>query len=112
MTFYVYLIQCEHFVKVGISSDPVRRCANLADNGPFPLILRNSWAYPCRRTASFIESACHELLTEHGLHHKGEWFVTAERVLPVVEHVMGQYPIPMLPGQCSVWPENTSFRGD
>lgn len=68
-TRFVYLIQCEDYVKVGVSSNPEGRLRSMQTGNPFNMFLVNKW----ETTSDFrIESITHRELAEYRVH--GEWF--------------------------------------
>ena len=73
-TVYLYAIQMDEAVKIGISNNPARRLASLQTSSP--KILRLVWAYNAgdRRTARRIESQLHRRFKVLGYWLTGEWF--------------------------------------
>ena len=63
----VYFIKCGEFVKIGVSSDPLKQLRNLRIGNPFELELLNH--IPGNEA---LESALHEKFAD--LHHRYEWF--------------------------------------
>lgn len=58
-------------VKVGFSSDPAKRCAQL--QGSNAEIIRIAWAVRSEH-AMKLEKAAHRYLKANGRHVRGEWF--------------------------------------
>lgn len=59
-------------VKVGISSDPARRLANIQTACPFPLFMLATFFCPSREAARTIEAAFHTSQSRNNT--SGEWF--------------------------------------
>lgn len=91
MTFYVYVVQSLGFAKVGISAKPDKRALALADSTPHDLTLMCVYRYPDREVARLFEKMSHNVLKARGLHHKGEWFVFSECLLPSLDFLHASY---------------------
>ena len=76
---FVYVIQCQDFVKFGIADDVRGRLSNMQTGCPFPLKLLASW--PCK-DAKNTERRLHKLFRQ--FHLRGEWFKVPEDLLAVV----------------------------
>jgi hypothetical protein len=68
---YLYMIRCQNYIKIGISSQPEVRISALQIGCPFKLEMVG---YFLPRNAWVIEHAAHKILTESGRHTHGEWF--------------------------------------
>ena len=68
----VYIIQCNEFYKVGLSSDHQRRILELQTGNPYKLHLRVCLVYEKRSHAAYVEKWLHENLAEN--RKRGEWF--------------------------------------
>lgn len=68
---YLYFVRAEghHFVKIGITSDPIRRLKGLQASCPIRL-----WFDKVIKGASDYERLIHIHLYQLGLHSHGEWF--------------------------------------
>jgi len=69
---YIYAIQCELFVKVGIAASVTSRLSQLRMSNPYQLKLIGKQAVP-HEVAATAEVAAHLLLAKH--HHRHEWFL-------------------------------------
>jgi len=68
----IYIIKCDKFCKIGISSTPDDRLLNLQVGNPVKLTLFKSLEIPKGMDASIMESECHKELSQY--HERGEWF--------------------------------------
>lgn len=70
----LYVVQGDHGrSKIGISSDPNARLAQLKTGSPFPISLATVYAPSCDSMGALrIEQAAHAMLTAHRC--EGEWF--------------------------------------
>lgn len=73
-TACIYAIKCEHFFKVGITTNKDARLATLSRMNPFDLSCELYRTIPYRH-AHFIEKHVHDALSEW--HHRGEWFTAS-----------------------------------
>ena len=69
---FVYAITCQQYVKLGISSQPFNRLANMQTANPMELKLVWLMSFNKRSKALAYESGLHELF--RGRHVRGEWF--------------------------------------
>lgn len=69
---FVYILQCEQFVKVGIATDVPKRVASLQPGNPFPIKVLRKVLYPSRLQALLVERTVHHVLAPHRLF--SEWF--------------------------------------
>jgi hypothetical protein len=84
---HVYVMRCERFVKVGITSNLKKRLAGLQGENPFPVILASKFLLDDRRYAYLAEQRCHKVMREYRVF--GEWFdVPFEVARPVVASVV------------------------
>ena len=81
---YLYVIECDRFVKVGISANPEKRVKGMATDNPFELRLRFR-----RRVYSFLageaEFNAHQQLAQY--HHANEWFTCPSALAHEAIHV-------------------------
>lgn len=90
---FVYLMQCERFVKVGIATDPQKRWAGLQGANPFPVRLAGKFRFDDRSYAYLAEQACHRVMAAHRTF--GEWFdvpydsakAVVRRVVPAARYL-------------------------
>lgn len=83
----LYVMRCEHFIKVGISSDVARRLAGLQGANPFPVKLGTKFRFADRQYAALAERACHSLFASTQVF--GEWFnVEYDVAVPLVREVV------------------------
>jgi len=75
----LYFALCGDAVKIGVSSDPPARIADLQTGAPGPLKLIATIA-----SAGHLENECHKKLAH--LHLHGEWF----RYTPEVDSLIGE----------------------
>jgi hypothetical protein len=69
---YLYLMQCEHFFKVGIASDPYARQRGLQAPNPFPVRLLTKQLFETKIYAMLAEPTVHRVLEPW--RHGNEWF--------------------------------------
>lgn len=85
MVFWMYVISCEGYSKIGIAADPIKRATNIASGNPFDVTIDGAFRVPID-LARLAEALCHAKLAAH--HHRGEWFAVEPAVaLALVEHV-------------------------
>lgn len=70
---YADIEEKNQFLKVGISSAPYGRLYGFQTANPFPLRLLDTWRFPTRDDALWVERKFHE--ENHERKCKGEWFV-------------------------------------
>lgn len=70
--YCVYVFDCDHGVKVGITYDIDSRCADLERGFGTPFRPLRVWHFKSRQGAWEIEQHAHLLLAEWGTY--GEWF--------------------------------------
>jgi hypothetical protein len=73
---YIYIIQCEQYVKVGRTLNPESRLLDMQVGNPFPLRLIE--VFEDIPNAYAIEYQIHEKLCRY--HHHGEWFECKPKV--------------------------------
>jgi len=84
---YVYVMRCERFVKVGITSNLKKRLAGLQGENPFRVTLASQFLLADRRYAWLAEQNCHKVMREYRVF--GEWFdIPFETARPVVVAVL------------------------
>jgi hypothetical protein len=66
---YLYLIQCNEFVKIGISYDVEERLSALQTGNPYPLAILDSFEFA---DAGYIEGILHRKFADARV--QGEWF--------------------------------------
>jgi len=69
---FLYLMQCEHFIKVGIAVDTQARRAELQRSNPFPIRILYRRQIEAKAFAMIAERGVHRRLCEW--QHAGEWF--------------------------------------
>lgn len=74
MNEFIYIIECDKFIKVGITANIKRRVSALRTANPFEINLFDSIEIPGGYIARSIEKAAHDDLKSKGFHHKLEWF--------------------------------------
>jgi hypothetical protein len=95
MAEYIYLIRCNEFVKIGISSDIEYRLSNLQVGNPYQLQLLHK--IECEK-ASLVEGLLHSRFSRS--YERGEWFImTDEDVEEAVK-------------MCSVFQDGSNAFGD
>lgn len=60
------------FMKVGITSNPKARLAELQTGNPYPLDMMHTRRMPSRDAARTVEARVHDILSD--FHMSGEWF--------------------------------------
>lgn len=89
MSFNLYAIKCEQFIKIGIAKDVQARMHTLKTMVPFDCELLRETAYPSAKVndriqinnALLVERHLHELLQGDGMKRRGEWFDDIEKTL-------------------------------
>src|SRR5271157_1983387 len=66
---YLYLIQCQQFLKIGVANDVEVRLAQLATGNPYPLHVVAAYGF---ENASAVETVLHQKFSH--LRKFGEWF--------------------------------------
>lgn len=69
---HVYIIQSEHYYKVGLANDPVQRLGELQVGNPIELILKRAICFQNRKVAIMVEKYVHNALKPFSV--RGEWF--------------------------------------
>ena len=77
---FIYMVECEGFIKIGVASNVQDRLANMQTGCPFPLVLLTSFVSACPYED---EESIHALLEEYRV--RGEWFRLPE---PMVMHLL------------------------
>lgn len=72
---YLYMIRCQNYIKIGVSSQPKNRMITLQIGCPFKLEMVG---YFLPRNAWVLEQTAHKMLTENSRHVHGEWFEMAD----------------------------------
>lgn len=70
-TVFLYVLEADRWVKVGIARDPHNRLAQVAGHCPLPVSIIALRSVPYER-AGRAERLAHRLLAAS--HHRGEWF--------------------------------------
>ncbi len=70
--YYVYVLDCDHGVKVGITRDLHGRLADLERGYGHPFELLRWWSVASRQRAWLVEQSAHHLLAD--CRTTGEWF--------------------------------------
>jgi hypothetical protein len=99
MIFYLYAIQCEQFVKIGISKDVSGRMHMLQTMVPFECKILRSTAYPgsfirekrAVNNALLVERHLHNLLQIDDINRRGEWFDDIEKTLTKYDFFTHQF---------------------
>jgi Meiotically Up-regulated Gene 113 (MUG113) protein len=73
---YLYLIESQHFCKIGIANDVQSRLAQLSTGNPFELKLLACYSY---ENAEVVERSIHQRFAEKRA--RGEWFALGEQDL-------------------------------
>jgi len=68
---YVYFVECQGYVKIGVAKSPHKRMANMQSGNPFPLTLWGA-IMPNKADAFTVEAALHHWFWTQ--HHSLEWF--------------------------------------
>jgi hypothetical protein len=76
---FVYVMECETFIKVGITKNTESRLGTIRACNPYQVDLLLSFAVPLESRAVDIEKAIHTALKKH--HHNREWFKSSARAL-------------------------------
>lgn len=66
---YIYLMECEGMLKVGVSKNPLSRASHLQGGNPFEITIRNMWETPYPFE---VECNVHWRLGRYRV--SGEWF--------------------------------------
>jgi hypothetical protein len=69
---FLYFIECEEYIKIGVSNDPTRRCTDLNLSVPFQCNLLAVRPCDSPKDSRCLERAYHLAQKEHKV--KGEWF--------------------------------------
>lgn len=91
---WVYVMRCERFVKIGISSDVAKRHRGLQGAVPLLVTMANKYTFADRQYAWLAEQECHALLSDYRTF--GEWFEvpyelaigTVRQVVPAARRLM------------------------
>lgn len=78
---YIYVIQCQGFVKIGIADNPKKRLSELQVGCPFKLELVRAFA---SRDPRRDEKSLHHSLGKH--HERGEWFRLTDPLSQLLTH--------------------------
>lgn len=73
---HIYILKCDKFYKIGISSNVDVRVKGIIKSYPHEIILLHTIKTD---QCSLLESALHISLMEY--HHKGEWFILPEWIV-------------------------------
>jgi len=76
----LYFITCGDLVKIGKSTNPQQRLAQIQTSAPGPCVMT-----ACFKSAGYLEAEIHRLLREQRRH--GEWFVYDEHVKHLIESI-------------------------
>jgi len=84
---YVYVIECDGFFKVGISSDVEERLASFKSHSPHEFKIVHIRKFDSRVVAFDVEKTIHHELKTLGKHRHGEWFenISKEKIVFVVD---------------------------
>ena len=72
MTYFVYVIECGPYAKVGHASNVQQRVSDMRTGNPFDMAVAHAFRFQHRYLAIAGERHAHSVLKSH--HHKGEWF--------------------------------------
>ena len=92
---FLYLMECEHFVKVGIATNTQARRAELQRSNPFKIRILWSKKFEFKMFAMIAERAVHRALGDW--RHAGEWFtVSPEQARAAISMVCAEMPALMI----------------
>ena len=79
--YYLYIVKCKKFAKVGISSNLKSRLEALNAFNPVEVKLVSKIKYHDKKSALMCEKELHKILKLKGYHIKYEWFEPFDKVL-------------------------------
>lgn len=88
----VYMIQCEDYVKIGMSSNIKARLDSLQTANPFRLQVLDFIYCGSSKAANWLESVFHQDLSSHRVNTKSEWFDYNEEVIVYFTKAKQRYP--------------------
>jgi hypothetical protein len=101
---FVYVLECEGFVKIGYAHDPIYRTTVHQVGNPFQINLVGYAEYPSRQAAEAAENRALAAFREQ--RSRGEWHAAdANEVLTYVRRDAGELPRPQrrpVPSQATV----------
>jgi hypothetical protein len=79
---YVYLLECQHFYKIGIANDVASRLAQLSTGNPYEIKVLAVYFF---ENAAVVEGALHQRFSAN--RERGEWFDLGKKELAVFHDV-------------------------
>lgn len=86
----VYFIQCQSFVKIGISVNVERRYGSIKNANPYPIRPLGFIKVVSPEEMQCMEVALHDLFKSS--HHRGEWFRDSEELRVYIASVAAEWP--------------------
>ena len=72
MIYYLYLLKCQQYFKIGIANDISRRMCEMQVGNPFPISREASLCFASKDAALTAEKSLHGLFSKSAV--SGEWF--------------------------------------
>ncbi len=82
---YIYVMKCEHYMKIGMASNFENRLAAISCCTPFEVSILDTFELDDKVSASVAEKLCHDELKKANYHKKLEWFHLTEESLKIVK---------------------------
>lgn len=70
--YCLYVVECQGYVKIGITNDLKERLTHFRTGNPFPITVKNVFHFQNRQGAVYLESFFHKALDSWRF--SGEWF--------------------------------------
>lgn len=93
----VYFIQCESFIKIGVSADVTARLRQLRTSNPHDVVPLGFVHQAIAATAIALEAELHTRFASH--RHRGEWFHAHQTILAYVSAASQGWPLEQGVGQ-------------
>lgn len=87
---YLYIVECESFIKVGITNDMNKRLETLSSSNPFKLSVIDCVQYENQIQAGMVEKMFHHKLKDIGKHVKYEWFINDSESMFLIDELKEQ----------------------
>jgi len=85
MSSYIYVMKCEDYMKIGMSTNIKNRLESISACTPFDVSILGTFEFEDRASASVAERLCHEELKKANFHKKLEWFHLNDESMEVVK---------------------------
>ena len=85
--YYLYVIKCDQYIKVGVTTDMCSRLNSIYQVNPFELNVLRQIPYNNKVYVFFAERLIHEQLRSINKNVRGEWFIYDEESISLIDQL-------------------------